>query len=411
MEFAIFTLASPYPTLNGMKQRNYHLITRLAEKGHRIHLVSVLDHRAEIANLEHMRQYCSTITYGFRKGATGRNYVRALRSPKPFHVWDCFDPDLYDKSRHLFAENAIDVAVTSLMYFAEYMPFDDTSTLYVCDALDSDRDVWRQQYRGHPQWRRRLYSYINYLKTCRYENRVYPKFDLVVHVSQVDVETSRREVRGRTDYAVVTCGADTDHCRPAWDTPDEGYLLFLGSGNYKNIAALHWFCDEVLPLILKERKDTELHIVGNVDKSQLGRLVDRPGVMFFGRVDDVRPHYHKAAVVVAPFTLGGGVKVKVFEALAFGKAVVSTSVGLQGIDLENGKNVIVADDREHFAREVAGLLGAPDRRRELGRAARATAVEKYDWTMLMDEMEKVILEHRHRKQGGSRSRTINQENR
>jgi glycosyltransferase involved in cell wall biosynthesis len=121
------------------------------------------------------------------------------------------------------------------------------------------------------------------------------------------------------------------------------------------------------------------------------KLADEKGVFVTGRVEDVRPYMLEAAVYVVPLRIGGGTRLKIFEAMAMGKAVVSTAIGAEGLPLVNGEHFVLADGARGLAQAVVGLLRDRKRRQALGTSARALVVGRYDWSAVVGNLEKALL--------------------
>jgi glycosyltransferase involved in cell wall biosynthesis len=153
-----------------------------------------------------------------------------------------------------------------------------------------------------------------------------------------------------------------------------------------------FFCRDILPLIRAEEPGVTLSIVGRAPTPAVLRLAREHHIRVTGRVDDVRPYMREAAVYVVPLRIGGGTRLKIFEAMAMEKAVVSTTVGAEGLPVRNGEHVLLADEPRHFAREVVCLLRDSDRRRGLESAARALVVERYDWSAVAGELEDALMQ-------------------
>ena len=145
-----------------------------------------------------------------------------------------------------------------------------------------------------------------------------------------------------------------------------------------NADAALYFARDVLPLVQRECPDVRFHIVGAAPPAQVTAL-GSASVIVHGRVDDVRPHFKSAEVVVVPVRAGGGTRLKVLEAAASAKAIVTTPLGAEGLAFEDGRDLLVADSAPAFAAAVVTLLRDPTRREALGASARA-AVGPYDWT-------------------------------
>jgi polysaccharide biosynthesis protein PslH len=146
-----------------------------------------------------------------------------------------------------------------------------------------------------------------------------------------------------------------------------------------NEDAMLYFVRDVLPLIRASEPTATLSIVGRQPTAAVSRLANVQGVEVTGRVDDVRPHVASAAVYVVPLRIGGGTRLKIFEAMAMGKAIVSTTVGAEGLPVAGGLHLFIADDAPAFAHAVVRLLRNQTERARLGDAARHLVLERYDW--------------------------------
>src|SRR4029077_7833351 len=144
------------------------------------------------------------------------------------------------------------------------------------------------------------------------------------------------------------------------------------------------------PLVRVEEPEVMLSIVGRAPTPAVQRLGEEPGIQVTGRVDDVRPYMSDAAAYIVPLRIGGGTRLKIFEAMAMGKAVVSTTVGAEGLPVTSGDHVMLADEPRTFAHAVVRLMRDVDRRREIEAAARALVVERYDWSAVAGELESAL---------------------
>jgi glycosyltransferase involved in cell wall biosynthesis len=163
----------------------------------------------------------------------------------------------------------------------------------------------------------------------------------------------------------------------------------MGTLKYRpNIDAVSFLLDEVLPDVRRRCPDAVLTIVGDGDDADLERF-RRPGVVVTGRVPDVRPYLAAAAVTVVPVRIGGGTRLKVVEALAMGKAVVSTTLGCEGLAIRSGEHVLLADEAGSFAAAITRLLDDPQEGTRLGVAGRTLVVERYSWAHACSRLEEL----------------------
>jgi glycosyltransferase involved in cell wall biosynthesis len=159
-------------------------------------------------------------------------------------------------------------------------------------------------------------------------------------------------------------------------------LVFVGQmGWFPNRDGVQWFLDEIFPRVLAQRPDAHFVLVGKAQGLRVPQAL-APHVQLAGFVDDLRPYIHSAGVYVVPLRSGSGTRLKVLEAMAFGKAIVTTRIGAEGIRLAPGEEALFADDAESFANAVLELIADPVRAQGLGAAARANAQANYDWNAI-----------------------------
>jgi glycosyltransferase involved in cell wall biosynthesis len=199
-------------------------------------------------------------------------------------------------------------------------------------------------------------------------------------------EKDRAAVRGSKCCIALGNGVDLERFQPSNDEPEPARLLFIGSfGHLPNLLALDYFLREVWPLI--QPIHPTLHIIAGsrhqyflgLHESRVTPNLSQPGIEVEDFVADVRPAYHRASIVIAPLLASAGTNIKIMEAMAMGKAIVSTPGGINGLDLRNGCDVLVAGTGQEFAAAIVRLASDPSERKRLELRARQTAEEKYSW--------------------------------
>ena len=233
-------------------------------------------------------------------------------------------------------------------------------------------------------WPKALYSLTQWQKLKRYETEVCNGSDTVIAVSDADAAALRR-LGITTRLEVVPNGVDAGYYRPDPSIePEPATLLFTGTMDYRpNVDAARWFVSSVFPAILAKKPDARIQIVGRSPTPSIQRLAtDSQNVLVTGAVEDVRPYFSRSTLFVVPIRMAGGARLKVLEALAMGLPVVSTSMGIEGIHLEDGKEVLLADSAEDFAAAVLRLLDDPTLRKRLSLAGRQAAEERFSWSQV-----------------------------
>ena len=227
----------------------------------------------------------------------------------------------------------------------------------------------------------------------RFEEAALARFDLVLAVSDADRRTFSRLYPGslRTPVHIVQTGVDTSYFRPSSEAPERAHLVFTGSMDWlPNEDGMLFFCREILPRIRRAEPDVTLSIIGRAPTPAVRRLADEHGIEVTGRVDDVRPHVGRGSVYVVPLRIGGGTRLKIFEAMSMGKAVVSTTIGAEGLPVTDGQDIVIADRPEAFADATVRLIRNNEQRRALERAARRLMADRYDWSAVAEDFEDAL---------------------
>jgi glycosyltransferase involved in cell wall biosynthesis len=242
------------------------------------------------------------------------------------------------------------------------------------------------------------YSMVQWGKLRRYEEKACLLADAVIAVSQADADALRL-LNKRIDPTVITNGIDLDHYhlapavsdRASYSAPTRT-VIFTGKMDYRpNIDAVLWFAREVLPLIRKNDPDIRFDIVGRSPHHRLDVLGDDPAIRITGGVEDTRPYLWHAGVSVIPLRVGGGTRFKALEAMACGLPVVSTELGVEGIGVEQGRHMLLANDPHDFADAVRTLLAPGNQalRGHLIRNARSLMESSYGWTPLVGKLNEL----------------------
>jgi glycosyltransferase involved in cell wall biosynthesis len=214
----------------------------------------------------------------------------------------------------------------------------------------------------------------------RFERDACRWFDGVVAVSDGDKEMFGERFGARRVFTIPTA-VDTDYFRPFGESDEEGGLIFTGSMDWlPNEDAINFFAKEIMTRIKAHVPTARLTVVGrNPSQRLLRRLEGRPEITATGWVRDVRPYVGGGSVYVVPLRIGGGTRLKIYEAMAMGKAIVTTAIGAEGLPVRHGEHLIVADSPEDFAKAVVRLLRDSDERRRLEQAAREFVERNCSW--------------------------------
>jgi sugar transferase (PEP-CTERM/EpsH1 system associated) len=386
------------PLDKGGKLRTWHLMRHLARR-HQITYLSFADPDQPSADVDGMRKVAVRVETIPRRDPPKRSprfYAGAalhLADPLPYAVGKYRSRAYARKFRELTAETTFDLIVCDFLPPAVNLParLPAPSVLFTHNV---EAEIWRRHAETAPSLAARLLYRAQHRRMLAFEGRTLRRFDGVLAVSDADRETFARLYPGAAQrpIEVVATGVDTQFFTPAPSPAHGRSLVFTGSMDWlPNEDAMLHFCRDILPLIRAREPEARLSIVGRAPTPAVHKLAAEHGIDVTGRVDDVRPFMADAAVYIVPLRIGGGTRLKIFEAMAMGKAVVSTTVGAEGLPVRTGEHVLLADQPADFADAVVRLLRDVDARRSLEAAARALVVERYDWSAVAGELEEALI--------------------
>jgi glycosyltransferase involved in cell wall biosynthesis len=323
---------------------------------------------------------------GISSVARGLDYLARLAMPAPYAVGRFESVRVQEQLNNWFEE--FDVAVCDFLDAAINLPT-RLSSPTVLFQHNVESEIWRRHAVTERNPAKRSFYRLEFRKMLRYEQSAIRKFHHIIAVSEHD----RRLMGQWTDSArisVVATGVDLQQYCPALPSVAvEPLVLFVGAMDWEpNVDAVEYFCRDIWPLIQAKVPAARFRIVGRNPVRRVQRLASN-SVEVAGQVLSVVDHLRESAIVVVPLRVGGGTRLKIYEAMATGKAVVSTSVGAEGLDVHPGQDIVFADDPVAFAGAVTMLLEDEELRRGYERVA-AVHAAKYDWAAIGDHFAHVL---------------------
>jgi polysaccharide biosynthesis protein PslH len=395
LKILFLTNRSPYPIKDGQSRRTYSILKGLACR-HDVQLLSLCESAEESApeNIKHLKDFCKHVEMlpAPRKTLSLAMIARLLRSlfsNAPYTVWRHYSRDYADQVRTRLATAPFDVVHCDNLPLAYCIQgrHGPLRTL-------TDHDVsYLKTRRLAAQARNpllKLFLLLEALKLRRLESRIFAELDLGVVVSELDRQQLERLCPGGR-FAVVENGVDVRAFVPDPDAVEADTLVWVGGFHHlPNGEAVRFFLERIYPRIKREKPKIKFYVVGNGVPHWLRRIATGdPSIVLTGYVDDPLPYMQRAAVFLAPILSGGGTKLKVLEAMAAGKAIVSTSIGVEGIEGSDQSHFVVADNAEAFSSAVLSLLDDRVFRERLGANARQRAMEKYDWEAICESISRI----------------------
>lgn len=378
-----------WPPNTGGRLRSLNIIAELARE----HEVSVLTTHAPGDDPEGLKRRLpeckrvDSLAYAAPKWRDPRFPMVLLRSwfsSMPVDVWKHRVPELRAEVERRLAAGEVDLCVADFVFAAPNVPLDGPVPV-VFFAHNVEYMILKRLAAAQTSPVRRALLEIEWRKMRRYEAEICRRARLTVAVSPQDRDMLAADA-GNVAIRAVPTGVDTGYFKPNGTSEKPLEIVFTGSMDWHpNEDAILHFITEILPAVRRELPQASLTVVGRNPSSILRRAAAEAGVKVTGTVEDVRPYIDAAAVYVVPLRVGGGTRLKVFEALSMGKAVVSTAVGVEGLPLSPGEHYLRADEPAAFASAVVALLRNPERRRALGQAGQQLTHARYAWPQVARE--------------------------
>jgi sugar transferase (PEP-CTERM/EpsH1 system associated) len=373
----------PYPPISGVRMRVWHILKCLA-RHHTITLVC-FGHEEDPVPAEAEAACARIIRVAPVKrpagGALLLDMFRGLFSPLPYAVSCRYSEELRHTLEALIERDPVDLIMCDSLYLARHIPPAEARTVLNEHNIESVIIERYKNVEGH--WLKKLYAAYELARMKRYEDRTWAKFDQCYVCSRVDKDIILKRVN-HPHVAVIPNGVDTGAFTPQPQHQKPISLIYTGLISWKpNEDAVLYFLKEIYPLIKRQYPEVTFTVVGKGPCAEIRALADNDeSVTVTGFVDAVMPYILESAVFIVPLRIGSGTRLKILEAWAMGKAVVSTSIGCEGLDCRDGQEIMIADTPREFADKVAGLLGNPELKQALERNGRTLAEETYSWDVI-----------------------------
>ena len=380
----------PYPPTDGGRIRVMNLLKQIAKKNDvtLLALETEPTDREGVAYLDRLGVEVELVPHPPRMPPLRlRTGIRALLKGKPITVARYDLPAFRQKLHSVLAERSFDLVHYEMLHAAQYVV--ETDIPSVLSQQNVDSHIWGRlcEQTQHPirkllfWWQKRSFS--------RYERTMSPKFNVVTCVSEIDRDLLQGACPDQP-IEVIPNGVDTVLYQPDPDAEEPATLIYTGSMDwYPNEDAVIYFAEKILPKIQAEHPYVQFYIVGKSPTERVEQLAQQQGVIVTGRVDEIKPYIGRATVYVVPLRIGGGTRLKILEAAAMGKAVVSTQVGAEGLHLVDGEAIFIADNPSRFADAVNRLIADPALRRQIGEASRQHVEAEYDWQRIGERLHRL----------------------
>ncbi len=387
----------PFPPKGGCFQRSYNLLKEISAKND-VYLVALKhkdsthpDFEIRSAQME-LEKFCrkvniidiSSSTSGLSLYAIA---IKSLFKHNPLSVEMFKFTEMSHVIKKLTNEIDFQIVHYDTISLAEY--FKDAEGIpKILNHHGAESFMIHRRIANEPNYLKKLFFLMEARKLRRYEKDNCPKFDLNIVVSEFDKEILE-EISPGLKIEIVENGVDINYFLPSERKNNNKRLIFAGRlDQYSNKDAILYFCNKVWPLIKEKIPDTRLTIIGNNPPQKLVEIANHDrGIELLGYVDDVRPFFANAMISICPIRDGGGIRIKILDALAMGMPIISTSIGCEGIEITPGKDVLIADTPQEFIESIDKIFSDNDTLINLSINARKTAENKYSWNAISRKLD------------------------
>lgn len=389
MRILFLSQVLPYPLDAGPKMRSYFVLRHLVQQ-HQVTLLTFVRDADRPQDIAHMAEFCHAVhTLPMRRSRLrdGKFLIQSLLTGQPFLVVRDHVPEMVNQIHTLVRPERFDVVHADQLWMAQYAlaaKAASAQTKLILDQHNAVHLIPRRLADEASSPLKKSFLAREARAMAAYETEVCQRFDHVVWVTAED----RQAVAGAADVpsSVIPICTDTSMARPIRPAPTRRRVTFLGGLHWPpNAQGIAWFANQVFPEVRAEIPDAVLTIIGKNPPAGL----EGEGIEVTGYVVDPLPYLAETGVFVVPLHAGGGMRVKILDAWSWGLPVVSTTIGAEGIEIQPGEDMLIADSAPEFARAVIRVLKDESLAQRLGQSGRQSVVKKYDWRVIYPAWETV----------------------
>lgn len=412
LNILFLTQIVPFPPDSGPKVKTWHVLRYLASKGYRVILASYI-RPEEQQYVPQLRQVCSevyTVPIHRSQLANVRYWLRSQLTRRPYLVERDDQKAMRNCIEQILATHSIDCIHADQFTMAQFSQLKEPFQLGEKRprlVFDDHNAVWTivERMVDNVPWYLRPIVKLEASRVKQYEGSIVDSFDHTLAVTEIDrqylmeaqkayLKSSRRVGNGQSPQkvSVIPIAVDTEKLTPVQRTTGKKNIFTMGTLHYPpNADGIRWFVKEVFPLIRSANPDVQLKIAGRnppPDFLQFGQE-SNGAIIVTGYLPELRPTLEETAAMVVPVRAGSGMRVRILEAFAQAMPVVTTTVGLEGIEARPGHDVLVADTPEDFAVSVIKLVNDESLQMHLAANGRKLAENRYDWKVVLQRMDSI----------------------
>lgn len=403
MRILLLTQIIPYPPDAGPKVKTWHVLRYLVGQGHQVILASFVRPEEEpfVPEVQKVCKQVYTVPIRRSRLADIGYWLKSNLTGRPFLVERDDLSEMRNVVNQIIQSEQIEVIHADQLTMAQFAMQPDKNQPWPTTIFDAHNAVWTivNRTQESTNWLLKPVLALEAKRVFRHEGEILTRFDHILAVSEPDkialLQTKTKdgfEKSLASKISVIPIAVDTEELKPIQRKKGSKNIFTMGTLHYPpNADGIRWFSKNIFPLIQKRLPEVSLTITGKNPPSDFIQMAEQnpEAIRVTGYVPDLTPYFEEAAMLVVPVRAGGGIRVRILEAFARAIPVVTTSVGLEGIEAQPGVDVLVEDDEKSFANAVVDLINNPKLQDQLAQNGRKVAEKRYDWQIILRELDHI----------------------
>jgi glycosyltransferase involved in cell wall biosynthesis len=366
----------PFPKKDGYALAVNHISDALINKGHKLKVMAISTPKHDAKDIP--SQYLSNTDFEHIFIDTNVKILPAFQSlfsKSSYNTNRFYSNSFAKRLKELIKENSFDIVLLEGLYVCPYfeMISKNSNAKIVLRAHNIESDIWKGLAKQTNNLLKKCYLNLLQKKLSNYEKAIVLKMDGIICISELDENWMKKQ--SAKDISTIPFAIDTKNYEIV--STEKNTIFHIGSMDWRaNIDGVNWFLNKVFPLINQQKKEVILHLAGRGMPDYFNDLSGE-NIMIDGEVENAKAFMKKYNLMIVPLWSGSGIRIKILEAMALGKTIISTTIGASGINYQNKKNILIADTAEQFANQIFWCFNNPLESQKIGENAKLNIQENY----------------------------------